>query len=451
MFGTNGIRDVVGSRLTSPLLNAIAEAIARVAPLDRPIAIGRDGRTSSPAISALIDGTLRLSGRDVIDLGLLPTPAIQYSTPIQGAGFGIAITASHNPPEYNGIKCFDAHGHSVPPATERAIEAAIASGPARGMPYDHIGTSLVDPSGAVRYVNGVMETVDRKRVHDRRFTVVLDCGNGATAVTSPELLRRLGCRVITLNGHVDGHFPGRSSEPNPTTLRDLVAAVPHLGADLGIAHDGDGDRTIFVDDRGRFVPGERSFALLARDAVRRDGGGIVVTPVSTSRVLEEVLGPVGGTVVYTPVGSPWITREVEHSGAVMGGEENGGVVFPRFQLARDGAMTAASMLQLLAGSEHSLSETLDALPSYSLMKERVPCPPEEARRILPAIAEGLSRGARQVVTLDGFKIYTDEGWTLLRCSGTEPIIRIFVETRDPERSRRVMDDAVARVRAMLPG
>jgi phosphomannomutase/phosphoglucomutase len=450
MFGTNGIREVVGARLTPPLLNAVSEAIARVAPPGRPIAIGRDGRTSSPAISALIDGTLRLSGRDVVDLGLLPTPAIQYSVPIQAAGFGVAITASHNPPEYNGIKCFDEHGHSVPPSTERAIEAAMASGPAPGMPYDRIGTSLVDPSGGDRYVKGVMETVDRELVRDRRFTVVLDCGNGATAVTSPELLRRLGCRVITLNGQPDGHFPGRLSEPNPATLRDLVGAVPHLGADLGIAHDGDGDRTIFVDDRGRFVPGERSFALLAREAVRRDGGGTVVTPVSTSRVLEDVLGPVRGTVVYTPVGSPWITREVERSGAVMGGEENGGVVFPRFQLARDGAMTAASMLQLLAESGRSLAETLDALPSYSLVKERVPCPPEQARRILPTIAQDLSSGARQVLTLDGFKIFTDEGWTLLRCSGTEPIIRIFVETRDAERSRRVMVDAVARVRALLP-
>lgn len=448
-FSTNGIREIVGERLTPSSAVAVGEAIARVAPSSGPIALGRDGRTSSQALSDLMGSTLVLGGHDVVDLGLLPTPAIQYNLPRIPAAFGVAITASHNPPEYNGFKCLDQRGRSISAATERSIEEAMAQRAPSAVPFDRVGELWQDHSGASRYVDGILAQVDVERIRTKRYTVVLDCGNGATAVTSPPLLSRLGCRVISLNGHVDGRFPGRTSEPNERTLQELLRAVPAFGADLGIAHDGDGDRTLFVDARGRFVPGDKSLALLAGEAARTRGGRPIVTPVSTSQVVEDVVRPFGAPVVYTPVGSPKLTGEMERVDAVLGGEENGGVVFPRFQLARDGAMTAAALLDLLAGSERSFEAMIDELPPYSLIKERVPCPPERAASVVEAVAAQFREGAHRVVTLDGFKIYTDGGWMLLRPSGTEPIVRIFAETRDPATARRMADDAVHRVRERL--
>ncbi len=433
LFRTNGIREVVGTELTA----------------DFAVRLGRDARTSSPAFSDLLRATLVLAGRDVVDLGLLPTPAVQYNIPYVGAECAVVVTASHNPPEYNGFKCLDERGRSAARETERALEAAIENPCAPGVPFDRIGTARIDRSGADRYLAGVLAQVDREPIARRRPTVVLDCGNGATAVTSPELLRRLGCRVVSLNAHPDGRFPGRVSEPNEGSLSDLRRIVPAIGADLGIAHDGDGDRTIFVADDGRFVPGEQSLALLARRAIRNRPGGVVVTPVSTSQLLEDVVHPLGGRIEYTAVGSPTLTREVERTGAVLGGEENGGVVFPSFQTARDGAMTAAAMLELLTDEARPLSALLDGLPTYSVVKEKVPCPPERAGSVLRAVAEDLGSEAKRVITLDGWKIYTDGGWTLLRRSGTEPILRIFAENRDPVGARRLADAALERVRAEL--
>ena len=449
LFRTNGIREIVGERLTGSFASNIASAIASVLPPHGRVVLGRDGRTSSPALSSITCGALLLAGHNVVDLGLLPTPAVQYNVPRLKGGFGVVITASHNPPEYNGFKCLDRRGRSISRETELAIERA-AAGPAHGtVSHERTGISVEDMSGAARYLEGVLAQVDVSRIQSRKLTVVLDCGNGATGITSPELLRRLGCRVITLNGHIDGRFPGRTSEPNERNLKELIAAVPAFGADLGIAHDGDGDRTLFVDGRGRFVPGERSFALFAEDAVKTAGPSTIVTPVSTSQAVEDVVAPLGGKVRYTPVGSPYLTREMEAPGAILGGEENGGVVFPRLQLARDGAMTAAAMLDLLSREDQPLAELLDALPPYASVKERVPCAPELAAPVLRAAADTLGDHSDRLLPLAGFKIYREGEWLLLRQSGTEPILRIFAETKDPERSRRLADEALTRVRELL--
>ena len=449
LFRTNGIREIVGERLTPAFATSVAAAIASVLPPHSRVVLGRDGRTSSPAISGIAGGALLLGGHDVIDLGLLPTPAVQYNLPRLGADFGLVVTASHNPPEYNGYKCLDRRGRSISRETELAIEKAVTGASARSTPHEAVGSLLSDPSGAARYIEGILAAVEPARIQARKFTVVLDCGNGATGVTSPELLRRLGCRVITLNGHIDGRFPGRTSEPNEKTLKELITAVPVFGADLGIAHDGDGDRTLFVDEEGRFVPGEQCLALFAQDVARATASATFVTPVSTSQVLEDVVRPFGGTVRYTPVGSPGLVREMERTGAVLGGEENGGIVFPSFQFARDGAMTAAALLELLARAGRPMAGLIDELPQYALVKERVPCPPELALPILEATAKGMTEHPERVLTLDGFKIYRDGGWVLLRRSGTEPIVRIMAESKDATSARRMADEAVTRFRELL--
>jgi phosphomannomutase/phosphoglucomutase len=446
LFGTNGIREVVGERLTGPFVAQVAGAISDLLPRGPPIAVGWDGRTSSAPYARIASAILALGGHRVVELGLLPTPAIQFNVPLVGAQMAMILTASHNPPEFNGIKCIAADGLEVPRAFEEEIEARVARQTVPSVPYDRVGTVLPDALGGSRYIEAIVHRVDAERIRARRLTIVLDCGNGASVPTSPTLLRQLGCRVISLNAHVDGTFPGHLSEPTETNLKDLARAVPAFGADLGIAHDGDADRAVFVDGRGRYLPGERTLTLMARDAVRRHRGGVVVTPVSSSQSVEDVVRPIGGEVVYTRIGSPTVTREMKNRSAVFGGEENGGLIFPELQLARDGAMTAAALLGLLAREEQTLEEAVSDLPSYVLRKDKLPCPSEAIESVLREITPVLSDGAERVVTLDGLKVYRDGGWVLVRPSGTEPLLRIFTEARDEATAQRLAERTLGLVR-----
>ncbi len=448
LFGTNGIREVVGQKFTAPFVTAVAGGIARSVPTGPPIVVGWDGRTSSDAFARIVTATLAIAGHTVVPLGVLPTPAIQYNLLQLRAQLGVIVTASHNPPEFNGIKLIAADGLEVTRDVEEAVEAAVASGVGRSAPYDGQGEVRPDSDGAGRYVEGILAQVDREAIARRRFTVVLDCGNGASVPTSPVLLRKLGCRVITLNGQIDGTFPGHLSEPTEANLADLIRTVPAVGADLGIAHDGDADRSVFVDSRGRYLPGERTLTLLAREAVRRRSGGVVVTPVSASQSVEDAVRPLGGEVVYTRVGSPVVTREMRARNAVFGGEENGGLIFPSFQLARDGAMTAAAVLDHLARSNLTLEEAVRDLPVYALVKQKVACPTELRGAIIERLGRDLEREGVRLLKLDGLKVFKDDGWILLRPSGTEPLIRVFAEAKEPARAAALADEGIRRVRAL---
>ncbi|MCI4351049.1 MAG: phosphoglucosamine mutase [Thermoplasmata archaeon] len=449
LFGTNGIREVVGTKFTPKLVVDVAGAIAKILPVGAPIAVGWDGRTSSVAAARLMSSTLALGGHAVVELGLLPTPAIQYNVRPVGAQFAVIITASHNPPDFNGIKCIAADGLEVPRSVEEAIEVHVARGEGAAVTFDRVGSVRRDPHGGERYLEGILKQVDVAAIRARKFRIVLDCGNGASVPTSPELLRRLGCQVITLNGHVDGTFPGHLSEPTESNLADLVRTVPAVGADLGVAHDGDADRAVFVDGQGRYIPGEKTLTLLAREFTRRHHGGIVVTPVSGPQSVEDVVRPLGGEVVYTRVGSPSVTHEMAARKAVFGGEENGGLIFPAFQLARDGAMTAAAVLDFLAHTDQTLGAAIDELPRYTLLKEKVACPVERRDEVIRAVAAAVQTQGGRVVTIDGVKIVRDEGWILLRPSGTEPLIRVFAEAREAPVARRLVDEGLAFVRDAL--
>ncbi len=449
LFGTNGIRQVVGEGLTAPFVTSVAEAIAAEFEPGDPIVVGWDGRTSSVAFARIVGSTLALAGHRVIEVGLLPTPAVQFNVRRLGAQLGVIVTASHNPPEFNGLKCIAADGLEVPRAVEVAIEAGVARHTTAAVPYPRVGPIAADAHGAAAYVDGILQHVDVERIRARRFTIVLDCGNGASVPTSPALLRHLGCRAITLNGHVDGTFPGHLSEPTEANVKDLLRVVPASGADLGVAHDGDADRAVFVEPNGRYVPGEEMLTLLARDAVERSRGGIVVTPVSASQAVEDAVTPLGGRVVYTAVGSPSVTHAMQEHHAVFGGEENGGLIFPKFQLARDGAMTLAGVLDLLARSGSTLPQLLETIPRYTLLKVKIECPAELREPALSRAAERLQTDTVRVVTLDGVKAIYPDGWVLLRPSGTEPLFRIFAESKDPERARELSERGADAVRAAI--
>src|SRR6059036_2602788 len=407
LFGTNGIRGIVGPEMNADLALKVGRAIGTSFG-GGTVALGRDTRLSGPMLARAAASGLMSAGCDVIDLGVVPTPCEQFFLAKSGhLKGGVVVTASHNPREFNGIKALDARGMEMRREDEETIESIFFDGTFHVAAWSEVGSIRSDDGANHQYLEAILAKVDVAAIRKSAFTVVVDPGNGAGCVVTPYLLRSLGCRVISLNGQPDGAFPGRMPEPIPDHLGDLMRVVSEVHADLGIAHDGDADRAIFVDDKGSFVYGDKSLALLAKAAIQ-------------------------GRVVRTRVGSPIVARTMFETGAAFGGEENGGVIFPDHQFCRDGAMSAAKMLELLAHEGKRLSSLTAALPQYHLKKTNVPVPVERRDAVLSSLVE-LTKG-RKVDTTDGVKIVEPDGAVLVRPSGTEPIFRVYAEGRTPERA-----------------
>lgn len=432
MFGTNGIRGVANDYLSSELALKVGKAIACVLG-PGPIAVAVDTRVSSPMIRSAVASGLMSMGVDVLDLGMVPTPALQYfvKTHADVTG-GVMITASHNPPEFNGIKCISADGTECSPEEESAIEDRYDSDIAC-VGWDRIGGMRQVPGAGEDYIDAVVSRVDADAIRKAGLTVCLDCANGASVETSPLLMRRLGVRAVTVNGNPDGFFPGHYSEPTEDNLKELKRMVVAVGADLGIAHDGDADRCVFVTGSGRYVPGDKSLALVAKLLVAQNGGGEVVTTVATSAVVADAVEEVGGTTVHTAVGSPIVARRMIADGGLFGGEENGGLIFADHQYCRDGAMAAARVLEAVARNG-PLDDQVDALPEYHTVKIAVGCDDSVKSSMVGRIAA--MHPDLEANTLDGLRFDFDDGWVLLRPSGTEPKFRIYSESRDRDVAER---------------
>jgi phosphomannomutase/phosphoglucomutase len=360
---------------------------------------------------------------------------------------GVTVTASHNPNEFNGIKFTGPEGTEIPRDAEQIIERTMQQKKFNLGTWDRVGTLRVDRDGIDRYLTSIVGHTDVASVRQWNPVVVLDSGNGTSAVTSPGLLRALGCRVITLNASPDGHFPGRPSEPTEENLWALRRAVVEFGAQLGIAHDGDSDRVAFVDEKGRYVPGDVTLALLAKYRLLAHPGATIVTSVTSSTLVEDVVRAGGGVLKETRSGSLAVAAGILESGATFGGEENGGYYWPEHQVARDGPMSSAKMLELLAQLHRPLSELTAELPSYVVAKTKVPMSGLLRERAMARVRTELEGEALRTVTIDGIKAYYEDGWILVRPSGTEPVCRIYGESRENARAQDLMAHGVALVNA----
>ncbi|MFW9849892.1 MAG: phosphoglucosamine mutase, partial [Candidatus Thorarchaeota archaeon] len=338
IFGTNGVRGVTNESFTVDMVLDIARAVGTVLGPGR-IAITRDSRMGGEMfVNTAISGLLS-TGCSVIDIGPAPTPTLQYNVPILNCVGGVVITASHNPPEFNGIKVIGSDGIEVTREVELSIEDIYFSREFRVASWDSIGSVSKDDVALRRYIDAIKSHVNVDEIEKRNFTVVIDGATSVGALVTPILMRELGCKVISLNSQLDGMFPGRNPEPLPENLKDLSRAVVSVGADLGIAHDGDADRATFVDETGRILWGDQSFAILARYILEQKPDSTLVTPVSSGRLIEDIARNAGASIDWTEVGSVVVSHRVIEINAELGGEENGGVFYPNHQAVRDGAMT----------------------------------------------------------------------------------------------------------------
>ncbi|HKW05722.1 MAG TPA: phosphoglucosamine mutase [Nitrososphaerales archaeon] len=432
LFGTNGIRGVPGKDLSLEFVTEMAQSIGSFLLGKNPILIGHDVRNSSPAISKAVLSGVLASGSNANEGGLAPTPAHQFAVRTLGYGGGIIVTASHNPPQYNGMKVVGQDGVETSRQTERDIESVYFAKSYKKADWKSVGQSNLETRVVENYILGIMSQVNVARIADLKPTVVLDVGNGAQAVAAPYLCERLGCRVISINGQADGNFPGRGPEPTPGVLNDLSAAVKTYNAAFGVAYDGDGDRSLFCDENGEIYWGDRTGSLLVDYLLQKHKGGPVVTTVSTSQLVGIVAESRGANVIWTTVGSVDVSRAMIDSAAPLGLEENGGFFYGPHIPVRDGAMTTALILDALAQKKSSLSKALGALPRFYQKKSKFDCPNIKKADVMKKIEQSSSEG--RIDRTDGLKLWPDpKTWILLRPSGTEPLIRVYAESDDEEK------------------
>ncbi len=431
LFGTNGVRGISNEGMTPEMALRLGMAIGSY--FQGNIVIATDTRTSNEMLKDAVISALISTGCNVFDARIAPSPALQYYVKHSDADGGVIITASHNPPEFNGIKVVDSDGAELAREKEEEIEKIYFEEKFKRVAWNEIGR-VYDMDILDFYIEAIISKVDVEKIKEKNFKVVLDCGNGAGCYTMPYLVQGMA-DVITLNAQPDGNFPGRNPEPTPENIGVLMKMVKEAGADLGVAYDGDADRAIFVDERGNYIYGDKTLAIMAGYVVEEKGGSIV-TPVSTSSCVEEYVRARGGKVIYTKVGAPIVARKMMEVNATFGGEENGGLIFPEHQYCRDGGMATAAILELMASRDMKISEIVGEVPLYHITKTKVRC--EKKEETMKKILEKLQ--GEKIDTTDGIKIYTEDGWVLIRPSGTEPIIRIYAESKNASKAGEMAEE-----------
>lgn len=426
MFGTNGIRGIANEYLECNMLVKIGMSIAKVLG-PGPIAIAMDTRTSSDMIRSAVSAGIMSMGCDIRNLGMIPTPALQYYVKTHGdVTGGVMITASHNPPEFNGVKCISKDGTECSPQEEKAIEDTFDKD-LKTVSWEKIGSETIITDAGEDYIDSIIAKSDINLIKRAKLTVCIDCSNGAASETTPLLLKRLGVKTLSINSSPDGMFPGHFSEPVESNLSELKALVTSSGADLGAAHDGDADRCVFVTDKGRYLTGDVSLALLSKNAVMNNDSKKVVTTVATSSMISDVVKKAGGETELTAVGSPIVARKMMENGGIIGGEDNGGIIFADHQYCRDGAMAIVRMIEMIARNG-SLEKQVNELPVYHTIKHVLGCEDGLKQKILHILEDNHKN--ENINTVDGVRIDYDDGWVIMRPSGTEPKFRITSESQD---------------------
>ncbi|MBN2239283.1 MAG: phosphoglucosamine mutase [Dehalococcoidales bacterium] len=414
LFGTSGIRRIADTGL---LLLSMKAGVA-AGSIYGNLVIACDSRTSSDALKhAFISGAL-ISGAKCTDIGLCPTPTLAIAA--EKFRTGVMITASHNPPQYNGLKFINSDGSAFDGDQQSQLEEMILSEELAAGSWESFKNSIKTDDAVRNHIERIRTIIPDKL----NLKVALDCGGGAASVITPILLREMGCDVIEMNCIPDGKFP-RPSEPTEKNLQGLVQLTAESGADLGIAHDGDADRMMAVDDQGRFIPGDKLLLIFSNYS----GGNKIVTTLDASMTIDES----EFTVVRTKIGDNYVSEELKKEGD-FGGEPSGSWIFPEDTLCPDGPYGAAKLAWI--ASQRKLSEMVDEIPQYPIMRTSMPITDFDYGRMKTYLE---SLNPEWMDDRDGIKVGLKDGWAMIRPSGTEPILRLAVEARDEDALQSITD------------
>ena len=443
-FGTNGIRGVFPDDFNLEFIHDMTLSIGTYFEKG-PILIGYDGRDSSPLICKIITSTLNSIGINCNIAGLVPTPCLEYAVKSLGYSGGIMITASHNPPQYNGIKPAGKDGVEISREDELLIEDIYLKKNWLSNP-EKWGTTEEETRSIETYLNGIKSHVNSKLIESKSFKVVLDLGNGVQAVSAPDFCKKVNCETILVNETIDGKFPGRGSEPTPQNLSVLSKTVIENQADFGIAFDGDGDRSIFCDNLGNILTGDRSALILIQHILTKNPNSLVVTCLNSGTNTEVLTEKYNSKVIRTKVGSVEVSRKMLSTNALIGFEENGGFMFGKHNQVRDGCMSLALMLDLLAITDNTLSDQISKLPQSFTTKDKIQCSSQDAKQIISSLKTEFPESDLS----DGIKIIIDsKNWVMIRPSGTEPIVRIYAESESQEKLEALMIKFLQKVKSII--
>ena len=370
IFRAYDIRGVFNQDLTVDVAARIGETFAAYLGHKGNVAIGRDVRVSSPAMEAAVVAGLVAGGVKAHSVGPCPIPVLNFTVSRGGYDAGIYITASHNPPEYNGIRFRNPDGSGYTDKNED-IKRAYMAGPPQRPPWNAVGRAARLPDGQA--IEDYTAFLRARLTAPRKLKIVVDPGNGAAALVAPDLLHRIGHEVIVINGEVDGTFPNRSPHPTDKSLGALKEAVVREHADLGVGYDGDGDRCVFVDDKGRVVQTEKAGIIIARDVLRERKGKVIIN-VPCSMIVEDELKKDGAEVIRVRVGDVFVCEEIKRHGALFAMEISAHFFLPQYYIFDDPMLTTARLMEILGMLGRPLSELVDAIPSYPFVEEGFPCP-----------------------------------------------------------------------------
>ena len=435
-ISVSGVRGIVGDSLTPELLTRFSQAFGTYLS-SGAIVVGRDTRTSGEMVRQAVVAGLMSAGCRIVDAGVCPTPTVQLLVRRLGAAGGIAITASHNPPEWNALKFVGPDALFLSAARGRELLDIYHQGD-----YTKVRSPRVRKveamSGALDlHVAAVVDTLGELPPAGRRVRVVLDACNGAGSIVGPRLLEALGADVVGINTTPDGRFP-RPAEPTPENLAALCAAVREHGADVGFAQDMDADRLAIVSERGVAVGEERTLLIAVEQVLAKTPGAVVVN-LATTHALEPLAGRFGCSVYRTKVGEANVTEGMLRYKAVIGGEGNGGVIYPAINFARDSLVGMGLVLHRLAASGRTVSELVSSLPPREMVKIQFSCPSQRLAELLRKARHHYA--AFPMDLRDGVKVVRPEGWFILRGSNTEPVVRVVAEAAD-EASARALAEGV---------
>jgi len=429
----SGVRGVIGQSLTPTLLTRFAQAFGTHTG-SGTIVIGRDPRTSGEMVKhAVIAGILSSGGR-VVDIGVCPVPTVQLQVRRRRANGGIAITASHNPAEWNALKFIGSNGLFLDAGQARELLDIYHQGEYTKVNSDEIRSVEAVEGAADTHIKAILDALGPLPPGGRKLRVVLDSCNGAGSIVGPKLLEALGAEVIPINVTPDGSFP-RPAEPVPENLGDLCAAVKQHKADVGFAQDMDADRLAIVSEQGTAIGEDYTLVLAALYVLGRERGPVVGN-LSTTSALADVAKKFDCPIFLTKIGEVNVTDKMQQQNAVIGGEGNGGVIYPRINFARDSLVGMALVLHLLADSGQTITQLLDQFPRYSVVKEKMVCPSAKIPAVLKMLRQEYEKFPLD--TRDGVKVTLPEGWFLVRGSNTEPIVRVVAEATEESKAREIV-------------
>ncbi|MBN2570732.1 MAG: phosphoglucosamine mutase [Ignavibacteriales bacterium] len=427
MVSVSGIRGIVGDGLDPNTIVKYTSAYADFCG-EGKIVVGRDTRITGEMVKDIVIGTLLAKGNDVIDIGICPTPTVLFNIKKLNAVGAIAITASHNPNEWNALKLLNSDGEFMTPEENVRMLKLLDTSTQNYKNWEHIGKLKLYSEGLQNHFDEVLKLkyIDLPVLRKRKFKVLLDCVNGAGNIVMPKLLTELGCEVIALNCDESGIFP-RLPEPFPENLKDVMKSVKELKADIGIVLDPDADRLVFITEEGEPLGEENSVTNVVKFILSKNRGNVVVN-LSTTRGIDDVAGKFGCQVFRTPVGEAYVVKKMKEVNAIVGGEGSGGVIVPELQYARDALVGAVLTLQHLLEFGGKTSEFRSSLPQYFNKKIKVNILKKNPNEIINKLIENYKN--QNINIDDGLRIDFEDHWVHMRKSNTEPIIRCVVEVND---------------------